>query len=428
MQHSFLKSRAELGPSNGQMTHRRQAAATRFAAYGWPTPTDEAWRFTNINALSARDWSPVVELASVDASGHLEKGAKDGACLVIVNGVIDPSLSTELPQGMTMTALDDDAEMAAMLDDKRIIDHQIANISLAVMSSSFGIRIGGKAAAPLRLVFINEGDDTSAHAVGVIMLEDGASATILEEHSGTGTGLSAPLLAINIGDDAALTHARVQIEDVDVDSGNNGGNNGGRHHLSQTVMNIGARGRYNALMVQSGGALSRAETHIALVGEDIDMGMTTIYLAAGKQVMDVTSLVDHRVPNCTSRQIVRGVLDDTARGVFQGKVIVARDAQKTDGNQMSRTLLLSRKCEADAKPELEIYADDVACSHGATVGEIDDNHLFYLTSRGIPKQEARQMLIEAFLADVLDEVEDETLVGFAQGAVQDWLNAMKARG
>ena len=109
--------------------------------------------------------------------------------------------------------------------------------------------------------------------------------------------------------------------------------------------------------------------------------MTTLYLANNKQVMDVTTLVDHQMPNCTSRQIVRGVLDDQAKGIFQGKVIVARDAQKTDGNQMSRTLLLSRKCEADAKPELEIYADDVACSHGATVGEIDDNHLFYLMSR-----------------------------------------------
>ena len=107
---------------------------------------------------------------------------------------------------------------------------------------------------------------------------------------------------------------------------------------------------------------------------------------------------------------------------------MARDAQKTDGNQMSRALLLSRKCEADAKPELEIYADDVACSHGATVGEIDDNHLFYLTSRGIPKAEARQMLIEAFLADVLDEVEDKALVGFVEGAVTTWLEGMKAKG
>ena len=157
------------------------------------------------------------------------------------------------------------------------------------------------------------------------------------------------------------------------------------------------------------------------------MTMTTLYLALDKQVMDVTTLVDHQMPNGTSRQIVRGVLDDQAKGIFQGKVIVARDAQKTDGNQMSRTLLLSRKCEADAKPELEIYADDVACSHGATVGEIDDNHLFYLMSRGISQDDARQMLIEAFLSDVLDDVEDERLKPPVVDAVSHWLNDLGAR-
>jgi len=193
------------------------------------------------------------------------------------------------------------------------------------------------------------------------------------------------------------------------------------------AMNIEGSGRYNALSVQTGSALSRVENRIALVGEHVDMNMTTLYLARQDQVMDVTTLVDHQKPNCTSRQIVRGVLDDQAKGIFQGKVIVARDAQKTDGNQMSRTLLLSRKCEADAKPELEIYADDVACSHGATVGEIDDNHLFYLMSRGISKQEARQMLIEAFLADVLDDIEDETLKAPALECVSSWLVSLGKR-
>ena len=191
-------------------------------------------------------------------------------------------------------------------------------------------------------------------------------------------------------------------------------------------MDIAEKGQYHALSVQTGSALSRAENRIALKGEDVDLTMTTLYLANNKQVMDVTTLVDHQMPNCTSRQIVRGVLDDQAKGIFQGKVIVARDAQKTDGNQMSRTLLLSRKCEADAKPELEIYADDVACSHGATVGEIDDNHLFYLMSRGISKTDARQMLIEAFLADVLDDIDNDVLKAPVEASVAAWLSALGA--
>ena len=129
----------------------------------------------------------------------------------------------------------------------------------------------------------------------------------------------------------------------------------------------------------------------------------------------------HFMPNCTSNQVIRGVLDDTAKGVFQGKVLVARDAQKTDGQQMSRALLLSRKAEADAKPELEIYADDVVCSHGATVGELDETHLFYMKSRGIEEDVARAMLIEAFVADALEEIQDEELAVILQGAVSAWM-------
>ena len=407
MLHNFLKTRAATGP----MTTRREAAAIRFEKQGWPKPTDEAWRFTNINKLSQRELMPVVTL---EAKG--DAALPEGARLVIVNGVLDEERSTALPAGVVLVSLNDDEAMVALLDDPRITGHAIANMSLAVLSSGFGLKVSGKVEEPIHLVFVNNGDDASAHAVGVICLEEGAEAVMFEHHSGSGQGLSAPLLAIEIGAKASLRHARVQVEDE------------ARHHLSQTMMTIDSEGRYNALSVQSGGVISRSETHVALIGENVDMAMTTIYLAQDEQVMDVTSLVDHRVPNCTSMQVVRGVLDDKARGVFQGKVIVARDAQKTDGNQMSRALLLSRKCEADAKPELEIYADDVACSHGATVGEIDDNHLFYLTSRGIPKAEARQMLIEAFLADVLDDVEDEEMVGFAQGSVASWLDAMKAKG
>ena len=130
----------------------------------------------------------------------------------------------------------------------------------------------------------------------------------------------------------------------------------------------------------------------------------------------------HFVPNCTSDQVIRGVLDDTAKGVFQGKVLVARDAQKTDGQQMSRALLLSRKAEADAKPELEIYADDVVCSHGATVGELDETHLFYLKSRGIHEDLARAMLIEAFVADALEKIRETTLADILTDSVNLWMS------
>lgn len=386
----------------------RSMAAKRFIDGGWPKPSDEAWRFTNLNKLSARDFAPVVAGSNADTN-NLPKGAR----VVIVNGVIDMSLSTAMPKGAELVMLGDDSGLASLLDDDRLLEHSVACFSLAVLASGFGLRFTGIVTEPVHLVYRNSGDDTSSHPVGVVMIEDHATATVLEHHSGDGEGLSAPILVFDIGKGASFTHARVQVEGAS------------RHHLAVSVMNIAEAGRYHGLSVQTGGVLSRNENHIALKGVDIDLTLTTIYLAKDDQVMDVTAVVDHQMPNCISRQIVRGVLDDGAKGIFQGKVIVARDAQKTDGNQMSRALLLSRKCEADAKPELEIYADDVVCSHGATVGELDDDHLFYLMSRGIPKPDARQMLIEAFLSDVLDDIDDSKMKNHGQPTIDAWLTVLK---
>ena len=401
-----LKSRL----NDGGLSAVSSAAASRFIAAGFPKPHEEAWRFTNLNALRDRSFS-----AMPDANLTAAEGLPDGARLVFFNGVLQPHLSTALPAGFTMVQLADDAALAARLDDDRLSGHGVADLSVALMTAGIGLRVTGQADAPLHIVFRNDGADASSHAVMVVDIAEHAACSIIEHHHGQGDGLSAPVVAIRVGASAELNHARIQAEDAN------------RNHLAMMAMDIEESGRYNALSVQTGGVLSRAENRIALVGEHVDLTMTTLYLAKDKQVMDVTTLVDHQKPNCTSRQIVRGVLDDHAKGIFQGKVIVARDAQKTDGNQMSRALLLSRKCEADAKPELEIYADDVACSHGATVGEIDDNHLFYLMSRGISQTDARQMLIEAFLADVLDDVENETLKNPVLETVSSWLAELGAR-
>jgi Fe-S cluster assembly protein SufD len=167
-------------------------------------------------------------------------------------------------------------------------------------------------------------------------------------------------------------------------------------------------------MVMSGGDIARSETQVRMTAPDAEAYLNAVYLGRHDQMRDVTSRIDHDAPDGKSFQRIHGILDDRAKAVFQGKVKVARYAQKTDGNQMSRTLILSRQAEANTKPELEIYADDVTCSHGATIGEMDADQLFYLKSRGISDEDARQLLIEAFLVDVIDEL----------GAPQrDWLMA-----
>jgi Fe-S cluster assembly protein SufD len=174
-----------------------------------------------------------------------------------------------------------------------------------------------------------------------------------------------------------------------------------------------------------GGCLARLEAHVMLAAEDAECRLSAIYLGRQNQHHDITTNMTHARGHCQSNQVIRGVLDDAARGVFQGKVHVAQDAQKTDGQQMSRALLLSRKAEADAKPELEIYADDVICAHGATVGELDETQLFYLKSRGIPQNEARAMLISAFLDDAIDMIENSDLASLLRPQVTAWMQSQE---
>jgi Fe-S cluster assembly protein SufD len=401
MQPELLKERASQGP----LSPLREAAAARFSATGWPSATVEAWRFTNLARLNKKVFDPA--FTGVAPAGMT---LPEGHRLVFHNGVFQPDLSTaDMPAGVKLEELSDGSACAALLEDDRLAGHPVADASLSLLSSGMGISVSGKVAEPLHIVFINNGDDTSSHPVLALDIGPGAEFTMLEHHMGEGSGLSLPVLAVDVKDGAVFSHGRIQVEGE------------ARHHLGQAVYTIAANAVYRGVSVQTGAALSRTENHIAMAGEDGDATLTTFYLARRDQVMDVTTQINHDVPNCTSMQIVRGVLDDTAKGIFQGKVKVARDAQKTDGNQMSRTLLLSRKCEADAKPELEIYADDVKCSHGATAGELDEDWLFYLLTRGIPRPQARQMLIGAFLSEAIAEIPVAEVAEDFTAHVHDWL-------
>ena len=186
---------------------------------------------------------------------------------------------------------------------------------------------------------------------------------------------------------------------------------------------MGARTTYDSFVLQSGAVIGRSEIHAYMNGSGGDCRLDGVYLATDKQVVDNTTFVDHIAPGCHSRQVYKGVLDRQSRGVFQGKVHVLRDAQKTDGYQLSRALLLSPRAEIDARPELEIYADDVKCSHGATAGKLDDDLLFYLLSRGILRHEARRMLIEAFLSEAIAEIPLEQVAEDFTTHVRQWLAA-----
>ena len=214
---------------------------------------------------------------------------------------------------------------------------------------------------------------------------------------------------LKVGDKAALKHVKLQRDGDDA------------LHLSTWLVELGADARYDAFQFSTGAALARNQVYLRFAGEGAAADMSGAFLLRGQQHCDTTLLVEHRVPHCASRELFKGVLDDEARGVFQGKIIVSPGAQKTDGKQMSGALLLSERAEFDSKPELEIFADDVVCGHGSTSGQIDEDLLFYLEARGIPEAQARALLIQAFVGEALEKVEDEALRERSGAASAEWL-------
>jgi Fe-S cluster assembly protein SufD len=251
-------------------------------------------------------------------------------------------------------------------------------------------------------------DRTARHPRHTIHLEPGARLTVLETATGNGIYMHNAVAEISIGPDAHLTHIRLQDESPDA------------FHFATIYADIAERGTYDGFSLILGAHITRTEIHARLRGAGAVAHMNGAQLLTGAQHADFSSIVRHDAPGCTSRQTVKNVLNGRARGVFQGGIEVARDAQKTDGYQMNQALLLSPDAEIDSKPELEIFADDVKCSHGATVGELDAEQLFYLRSRGVPESAARAMLVRAFLTEAIDLVTNETIRATLGEKIDAW--------
>ena len=246
------------------------------------------------------------------------------------------------------------------------------------------------------------------HPRHAIHLDAGATLIVLETATGSGSYLHNAVTEITIGAGAHLTHIRVQDESPD------------SFHFATIYADVAAGGTYDGFSLILGARIARTEIHARLSGENAVAHMNGVQLLTGNQHADFSSVVRHDAPHGTSRQTVKNVLAGRSRGVFQGRIEVARHAQKTDGYQMNQALLLSPDAEIDSKPELEIFADDVKCSHGATVGELDAEQLFYLRSRGVPEDEARAMLVRAFLTEALDLVTNETIRTSLEKSVDAW--------
>ena len=388
-----------------------------------PSTQNETWKFTNLKGLAntAFEGAGPVQLNAEDVAALVPFDG-DTYQLVIVNGRLVAALGDELSDvpGISisiMTSSDD-----GMADsDGQLLPLAAMNQALPGDHLKIHLASGTRLDQPLRIVFVATPGDVPVawHPRLTIELDEGAEATVIEQHVATGDGRywSNLVVSASLQRDSILRHYRIQTE------------GSGAWHTACTLAGLEENSTYDNFVLSTGAALARNEIHMALRGEGAVGHLNGGYLLDGEQHGDTTSVIDHLAPGCASRESYRGVLDGKSRGVFQGKVIVARHAQKSDGEQMSRTLLLSRDAEVNAKPELEIYADDVKCSHGATVGELEDEQLFYLRARGISLDSARNLLIDGFMSEQLELVGDEHVREAMATNVRRWLaTRLEGRG
>jgi Fe-S cluster assembly protein SufD len=431
--------RAAFAPGTGEpaaLIGQRDAALSRFEQLGFPTRRDEAWRFTDVRRLQQKTYLPAhPPAARVPLSLQRGEGWGEGAAsppriadyalaadthrIVLVNGRLAPELSAigALPKGAflagTAAALHDRAALSDELLDPTDTEgaQAFASLNAALFADGFVLVLedGVRLERPVEILYWGDAARASFHPRSRIRLGKNSEATVIESFAGMGASWTNAVTAITLADGAALTHIKVQDEDR------------AAIHFGQARAALGKAAKYESFVLTLGAGLSRHDSFVRYDGEGAEAHLNGAYLLRGEQDATNTTFVDHAVPRCTTHEVFKGVLDDRAHGVFIGKIAVRPDAQKTDAHQLNKNLLLSPRAAVDTKPELEILADDVKCSHGATVGDLDEEALFYLEARGIPAPEARRMLIEAFAADAIDQVENAALRAHLSAHLQRWI-------
>jgi Fe-S cluster assembly protein SufD len=413
-------------PGGRAVVEARKAAIGTFTALGLPHRRIEEWKYTDLRSALKEALPPATgDAGNVTAQGiDVALGplaALDAHRLVFVDGVHNPKLSNiGGVKGLEVSSL---AAALAKSGDGLIREgapsqEAVVALNTAFMTDGAILRVakGAALAKPLLVVFASAG--TQAHLVttrNIVRLDAGARAILLEAHvalSGSGSGQANSLTEVALGDGAHLTHLECTLAGA------------GASHLATWLVTLGAETTYRAFQLTAGTGLARNTVFATFKGERAKLDISGLFLGRRAEHIDTTLVVDHAVPACESRELFKGVLAERARGVFQGKVIVRPDAQKSDGKQMAQVLMLSQDAEFDSKPELEIHADDVICGHGSTAAELDEDLLFYLRARGIPMAEARKLLIESFIGEALDRIEDERVREALTRLAQDRLEQL----
>ncbi len=402
---------AEIEP--GWLARARRRGLTRFAELGFPSRKSESWRYLDLQPLARQPLLPAGPLHGKkrDAARELLAGLAlpgGGMRLVIVDGLFAPELSTrDMPAGTwfgpTCSAIAERADLFREMAEAVAGDaaHPFAALNAAFFGDGYILDVAPGVALdqPIEIVHLGSGiAGGSFHTRSLVRLGDGSRAGILEVYAGPRTGSARywrnDVVAARLADGAELARTVIVEESKEA------------VHLAQLDATLGRDAGFTGFALLLGGRTVRHEANVAIAGENARCRLDGAFVVAGSDEVNILTAVDHRVPGGQTRELIKGVAAGRGHGAFQGRIIVREDAQKTDAHQLSRNLLIGLRAAIDTKPELEIYADDVKCSHGASVGDLDEAALFYLRARGIPTEEARHMLIDGFLREVVETVDD----------------------
>ncbi|MDX6385740.1 MAG: Fe-S cluster assembly protein SufD [Blastocatellia bacterium] len=411
----------------------RQNSFDQFEDAGFPDLKQEDWKYTNVASIARTDFVPVLTSngTALAKDGALEPFVYEEARqsrLVFVNGMFRKDLSSweALPASVVAMDLRD----ALHLSDheptvREYLEHPalangFAALNTALFTSGLFLKVprGVAVEAPIHLLFIGEntgdGPPPAAFPRVMIVAEENSSATIIESYASPqdqGVYLTNAIIDVSLADDARVQHYKIQREST------------AAFHVATTRAELGPKSSYSTTTINFGAALSRHDIRVQMDHEGAECSVDGLYMVDGSQHTDTHSVIDHRQPHCTSHQLYKGILDGKSRAVFNGKVFVRHDAQQTDARQTNKNLLLSTDARVDTKPQLEIYADDVKCTHGAAVGQLDEDEMFYLESRGINPALARNMLTYGFAEEVIERIGIESIRRELDAAVLNRLRA-----
>ncbi len=388
----------------------RKAGLARFAELGFPTVKHEDWRFTNVSPIARMPFRPVLELEASATAGEVLKtmpfAGLDAIRLVFVDGHWSPELSSlgEIPAGATIGSL-----AVALRNQTPAVQHHLTryavsdNNAFTALNTAFfadgafiQVSRGHELERPVHLVYIASNPESGATSTprNLILAEQGSRLTVIESYLSAGktAGLTNAVTELIAGDNSTVEHVKVQDECASA------------FHIAAIHAVLGRSSNTILHSFALGARLSRNSIRTVLAGEGLDCVLNGLYLTKGDQLADHHMVVEHAQPHCNSHEYYNGILDGRSKGVFHGRILVRQIAQKTDAKQTNKNLLLSDEATVDTKPQLEIYADDVKCTHGATIGQLNDESIFYLRARGIGAETARRMLIHAFAGEITERI------------------------